>query len=101
MKDQLKEEGNQIPALVYTYDDLLKYRTQPTEPFQVIFPDNGIFGVTEGGPSQVVADGFYILTEPLIAGNHTVHYRSSLSCPDVGCVEPAFAQDVKYNIIAK
>ena len=85
----------------YTYDDLLKYRTQPTEPFQVIFPDNGIFGVTEGGPSQVVADGFYILTEPLIAGNHTVHYRSSLSCPDVGCVEPAFAQDIKYNIIAK
>ena len=85
----------------YEYDDLLKYRTQPTEPFQVIFPDNGIFGVAEGGPSQVVADGFYILTEPLTAGNHTVHYRSSLSCPDVGCVEPAFAQDVKYNIITK
>jgi hypothetical protein len=85
----------------YKYDDLLKYRTQPTEPFQVIFPDNGIFGVTEGGPSQVVADGFYILTEPLTAGNHTVHSRSSLSCPDVGCVEPAFALDVKYNIIAK
>ena len=85
----------------YEYDDLLKYRIQPTEPFQVIFPDNGIFGVAEEGPSQVVADGFYILTEPLTAGNHTVHYRSSLSCPDVGCVEPAFAQDVKYNIIAK
>jgi hypothetical protein len=67
---------------------------------QAIFPDNGIFGVMEGGPSQVVADGFYILTEPLTAGNHTVHYRS-LSCPDVGCTEPAFAQDLKYNMIAK
>ena len=32
----------------YTYNDLLKYRIQPTEPFQVIFPDNGIFGVVEG-----------------------------------------------------
>ena len=85
----------------YSYDDLVRYRTQPTEPFQVMFPDNGIFGVAEGGPSQVVADGFYILTEPLTSGNHTVHYKSSLSCPDVGCVEPAFAQDVKYNIIAK
>ena len=85
----------------YTYDDLLKYRTQPTEPFQVIWPDNGTFGVIEGGPSNAVADGFYIITEPLTAGNHTVHYRSSLSCPDVGCVEPAFAQDIKYNIIAK
>lgn len=85
----------------YTYDDLLKYRIQPTEPFQVIFPDNGIFGVVEGGPSQVVADGWYIVTEPLTPGNHTVHFRSSLSCPDVGCIEPAFAMDVKSNIIAK
>jgi hypothetical protein len=85
----------------YTYNDLLKYRIQPTEPFEVIFPDNGIFGVADGGPSQVVADGFYILTEPLTAGNHTVHFRSSLNCPDPGCVEPAFAMDVKYNIIAK
>lgn len=85
----------------YTYDDLLKYRIEPTEPFQVIFPDNGIFGVAEGGPSQVVADGWYIITEPLTPGNHTIHFRSSLSCPDVGCIEPAFAMDVKTNIIAK
>jgi hypothetical protein len=91
----------QVDNAEYNYDDLLKYRTQPTEPFQAIFPDNGIFGVAEGGPSQVVADGFYILTEPLTAGNHTVHFRSSLSCPDVGCVEPAFAQDIRYNIVAK
>ena len=85
----------------YTYNDLLNYRTQPTEPFQVIFPDNGVFGVAEGGPSQVVADGWYIVTEPLTPGNHTVHFKSSLSCPDVGCIEPAFAMDVKTNIIAK
>jgi hypothetical protein len=85
----------------YTYNDLLKYRIQPTEPFQVIFPDNGIFGVADGGPSQAVADGWYIISEPLTPGNHTVHFRSSLSCPDVGCIEPAFAMDVKYNIIAK
>ena len=26
----------------YTYPDLLKYRIHPTEPFEVIFPDNGI-----------------------------------------------------------
>jgi hypothetical protein len=85
----------------YTYDDLLKYRTQPTKPFQVVFPDNGIFGVAEGGPSKAVADGYYILTDPITAGNHTIHYRSSLICPEVGCAEPAFAQDVKYDIIAK
>ena len=43
----------------YTYNDLLKYRIQPTEPFQAIFPDNGIFGVADGGPSQAVADGHW------------------------------------------
>jgi hypothetical protein len=77
-----------------------KYRTH-TPDFQVLFPDNGIFGVSEGGPSKVVADGFYILTEQLTQGNHTVHYRSSLLCPEVGCAEPAYAQDIIYNIIAK
>jgi hypothetical protein len=81
----------------YAFEDLLKYRTQPTETFQVVFPDNGIFGVTEGGSSTVVADGFYILTEPLTEGNHTVQFRSSLLCPDVGCAEPPFAQDVSYG----
>jgi hypothetical protein len=100
-QDGVNSLNLRIGDVEYTYEDLLKYRTQPTEPFQVIFPNNGIFGVAEGGLSRVVADGYYILTEPLPVGNHTVHFRSSLSCPDIGCVEPAFAQDVKYNIIAK
>ena len=48
-----------------------------TEPFNVVFPDNPAFGVLEGGPSKTVADGFYILTESLPKGNHTVHHKSS------------------------
>jgi hypothetical protein len=46
-------------------------------------------------------DGFYILTEPLTKGNYSVHFKSSLICLDVGCAEPNFAQDIKYNIIAE
>jgi hypothetical protein len=84
----------------YLMKDLLKYRIH-TEPFRVVFPNNGIFGVTQGGPSTVVSDGFFILTEPLTKGNHTVHYKSSLICPDPGCTEPAFAEDVTYDIIAE
>ena len=53
----------------YKYEDLFKYRT-PTDVFEVIFPDNGIFGVLEGGLSKAVADGFYILTEPLTNGTY-------------------------------
>jgi hypothetical protein len=83
----------------FNYEDLLKYRTH-TKAFDVVFPDDGIMGVTAGGPSKVVADGFYIVTEPLTEGNHTVHYKSSLLCLDPGCVEPNFAQDIKYAITA-
>jgi hypothetical protein len=84
----------------YKYKDLIKYRTQ-TDVFEVVFPDNGIFGVIEGGVSKVIGDGFYIITEPLTKGNYSVHFKSSLICLDPDCAEPNFAQDIKYNIIAK
>jgi hypothetical protein len=84
----------------YRYEDLLKYRTH-TDDFEVVWPDNGIFGVMEGGPSKVVADGFYIVTESMTSGNHTIHFKSSLICPDPDCAEPNFAQNIKYNIVAK
>jgi len=84
----------------YSYQDLLKYRTH-TGAFDVVFPNNGIFGVIEGGLSKAVADGFYILTEPLPAGNHTIHFKSSLICPDPDCVDPNYVQDAQYKIISK
>jgi hypothetical protein len=84
----------------YNFEDLRKYRMN-TDIFEVDYADNGIFGVIEGGPSKVAADGYYIITEPLPKGNHKVHYKSSLSCLDPGCAEPNFAQDIKYNIVAE
>jgi hypothetical protein len=84
----------------YNYQDLLKYRTH-TDAFDVTFPDKGIFGVIEGGPSKVVADGFYILTEPLKKGSYPIHFKSSLICPDPDCADPNFVQDIKYNITAE
>ena len=84
----------------YKYKDLIKYRTH-TDVFEVVFPDNGIFGVIEGGVSKVIGDGFYIITEPLTKGNYSVHFKSSLICLDPDCAEPNFAQDIKYNIIAE
>jgi hypothetical protein len=84
----------------YNFDDLRPYRTA-TDVFDVDYADNGIYGIKEGGPTKTVADGYYIMTDPLPKGNHTVHYKSSLSCLEPGCAEPNFAQDIKYNIIAK
>jgi hypothetical protein len=84
----------------YNLEDLLKYRTD-TDGFDVDYADNGIFGIVEGGPTKAVADGYYIMTDPLQKRNYTIHYKSSLSCLDPGCAEPNFAQDIKYNIIAE
>jgi hypothetical protein len=84
----------------YKYENLTKYRTR-TDAFEVVFPDNGIFGVLEGGVSKAVADGFYIITQPVTKGTHTIHFKSSLICPDPDCSDPNFVQDIKYNIIAE
>jgi hypothetical protein len=82
----------------YNFKDLDKYRTH-TDAFEVVFPDNGIFGVLKGGVSKAVADGRYIITEPLAKGTYPIHFKSSLidpSNPDTN-----FAQDITYKIIAQ
>jgi hypothetical protein len=84
----------------YSYQDLLKYRA-PTNAFDVVWADKGIFGIVDGGPSKAVADGFYILTEPLKNGTYPIHFKSSLICPDPDCSDPNFVQDIQYTIIAE
>jgi hypothetical protein len=93
-----KSDQDSVTSLYLKIDDkqydrqaLSGYRTD-TGDFEVVFPKNAIFGATEG-PSKAVADGYYIITEPLEKGNHTVVYKSTLSLP--------FAQDITYNIIAE
>ena len=76
-----------------------KYRL-PTGDFEVVFPENAIFGA-KPGISKAVAVGYYVITEPLAKGNYTIVYKSSFICPGTECIEPNFAQDVTYNINAK
>jgi hypothetical protein len=83
----------------YSRQDLSKYRTH-TGVFEVTFPKNAIFGATEG-TSKAVADGYYVITQPLAKGTYTIQYKSSLICPGTDCLQPNFAQDVKYTIIAE
>ena len=82
------------------YEDLVKYRTS-TGIFDLNYADNGIFGIVKGGPTKASADGFYIITESLQRGNHTINFKSSLICSDPDCADPNFAQDITYNIIAE
>ena len=83
----------------YTRQDLSKYRI-PTEDFEVTFPKNPVFGATEG-ISKAVADGYYVITEPLEKGDYIILYKSSLICPKIDCIQPNFAQDIKYRLIVE
>ena len=83
----------------YRTAESYKYRTQ-TGVFEVLFPENGIFGVIDGGVSKAVADGRYVITEPLAKGNYTIIYKSSLNnCEGENCVP--YSQDITYTIIAQ
>jgi hypothetical protein len=83
----------------YKLQDLSKYR-KTTGDFEVVYPNNAIFGATAGN-SKAVADGYYVITEPLPKGNYTVTYKSSLICPGADCLQPNFAQDLNYKLIVE
>jgi hypothetical protein len=82
----------------YNFQELNKYRVH-TDTFDVVFPDNGIFGIDKGGVSKAVADGRYVITEPLAKGTYTIHFKSSNLDPENPST--SFAQDITYNIIAE
>jgi hypothetical protein len=75
---------------VYNSKDLKKYRTHTSE-FDVEFPDDGIFGVkNQEGRSRAVADGYYVLTEPLKPNNqYRIQFDGSI--PPIG-----FKHDIEY-----
>lgn len=81
------------------FNDLKKYRFH-TDVFNVVFPDNAVFGAN-AGPSKAVADGYYVITSPLATGNYSIVTKGSLVCLEPDCLEPAYATEVKYNIIVE
>jgi hypothetical protein len=76
-----------------------QYRTHTGE-FDVVFPENAIFGAS-AGPSKAVADGFYIITEPLEKGVYDIVYKGSIFCDIADCLDITFAQDMRYKLIVE
>lgn len=76
-----------------------QYRTHTGE-FNVVFPENAVYGVS-AGPSKVVADGFYIITEPLKKGVYDIVYKGSIFCDLADCLDITFAQDMRYRLIVE
>jgi hypothetical protein len=81
--------------------NLSSYRvTSPI--FNVIFPSNNVFGV-EGGPTQAVSDGYFVMLKPFSPGNHIIKFSgirpdvNIMSSPDV-LNSQLFSNEVTYNL---
>jgi hypothetical protein len=102
LPDIAKNDQDKVNSLYLKIDDkeymmnnLTKYRTNSSGPFEVTFANKGLFDVNNVGKTTAAADGWYIITEPITKGNHTIHFKSSLQ------TDPAYVTDIKYNIISK
>lgn len=82
-------------------EDLKKYRFH-TEAFDVMFPNNGLFGINIGRPSKAVADGYYVITKPLSPGEYTIQTKAAVTyCLEPECLASNWASDVTYHLIVK
>lgn len=76
--------------------DLEDFRAQ-SPAFHFFLPENNIFGIDEpeGGGYFGVTDGYWMMLNPLPAGDHQVHFEGAF-VSDEGYV--IFALDVTYNL---
>jgi hypothetical protein len=101
-----KEDQDSVTSLYlkindreFSEEELQKFRTH-TKEFEVMFPEGALFGAS-AGPSVAVADGYYVITEPLSPGNYSLHIKGSLGCLNPECTEPSYAGDIRYNLIVE
>lgn len=79
-----KSFADDIQDLFCTIDDvpvtnITAYRTKSGQ-FSFTAPTPWIFNTT-GGNGTAVADGYYLILEPLSAGSHTIHYGGKFHIP--------------------
>jgi hypothetical protein len=65
--------------LLVNLDNFENYRVE-TPLFYATFPPNALFGATPG-VSAVVAEGWFIMLEPLSKGNHILNFKYILNDP--------------------
>jgi hypothetical protein len=82
----------------YTNADIRKFQVNTGE-MKVEFPKNGdgIFGVSQPGSTKAVADGFYMITEPLKPGIYDIHIKGINMDGKIKIGHT----DLKYHLIVK
>ena len=61
--------------------------------------ENNVFNNKPGLWEKAIADGFFLLVEPLSPGNHTLHYTVSVLNPIES--DYNYAADLTYNLMVK
>lgn len=94
-------QGAKISAMFdgRNLENLEGYRVQ-SPLFDLVIPSDTGFGQGPVGTTRAVADGYYLMLEPLAPGRHTFQFSANaVDNPTIGTY--SFAFDVKYNIEVK
>lgn len=100
---QIDQDGLQtlylkIDGKPYVKGDLDKYRKTTSE-FDIVFPENSLFGVSAGA-AKMVTDNTLVITEP-IQGSHKIEFGGTLFCSDCEPGNQMLAWDLTYNLTAR
>ena len=97
-----KDQADKVTNLDASIDGLKiedlqqKYRAQ-SPLFDLKLPNNNVFGLSPG-PTKSVADGFWIILQPLSVGKHELHFSgASVDFTSSGTLN--FATEVTYHLI--
>lgn len=80
-------------------EEVLRSYALLTGDFDVIFPNDAVFGANPG-PSKAVADGYYVITKPLPPGNYDIIFSGRIPS-DPGGTEPAFSTKSTYHLMVE
>lgn len=106
LNDAAKKDSAEAKDLYVEINGQQKYTTEDIQKFQVNtgeteveFPENGdgIFGVSKPGLTKAVADGFYMITEPLKPGTYDLHIKGINMDGKIKIGHT----DLKYHLIVK
>jgi hypothetical protein len=106
LRREAKEPIDHVTALEASVDGvslqgLRNYRCQPPVPFEFIGPpveEDPLFGPDQAGKWTAVADGFYVMLEPLSPGPHTITFRGKFSFPAVFPSVQVFETVITYHL---
>jgi len=97
-QDNLQTLYLKIDEKSYSKEDLLKYR-KATNEFDIVFPENSLFGVS-AGVAKMVTDNTLVITDP-IQGTHKIDFGGTLVCTTCPPGEQTTTWNVSYNLTAK